>query len=244
MKRKLLLILVIGVSVFFAGCASSDTAESSTVAQSEIYQDYVVDFDNGQMMVTATMRFGGPTGTTLNLTPPSKITYNGLPLLSSKGFFAGTVYRFVGDLYQPNVSFEFTDTVGKAYTNSIGLAPVDFKPAPPVAAKSARLLLPVTRMATEPDVFVELKITDAAGADHNSQVKDGRGVIGFRNSVYFDQETLSIAVEPDFLKDIPAGNIKVSLRVEHDQKPVQATHLGGSMAMKYHPKPLSLTLNN
>ncbi|MEO6392616.1 MAG: hypothetical protein ABIP75_12240, partial [Pyrinomonadaceae bacterium] len=126
----------------------------------------------------------------------------------------------------------------------IGLNPLEFKTAPAGAAKSAKLLLPISRVVKEAGVMVELKITDSAGKDYISEVKSERGVVGFRNSVYFDESQLSIAIEPDFLKDIPIGSIKVSLREEIQQKPVQGTHLGGLMTMRYLAKPMSLTLGN
>lgn len=244
MNKKLFLALMLGAALFLSACASSDTAESSTVKQSEIYQNYLVEYDEGLIQVTATFRFGGATGTTLSLTPPSRVTYNGLPLTPSKVMFAGTGYRFTGDLYQPTVAFEFTDTAGKTYNNSIGLNALEFKTAPAGAAKSAKLLLPVSRIVRESGVKVELKIRDGAGKEYTSEVKSERGVVGFRNSVYFDESQLAIAVEPDFLKDIPAGPVKISLQEEVQQKPAQATHLGGLLTMRYHAKPISLTLGN
>lgn len=244
MKTKLSLALILCAALFLSACASSDTAESSTVQQSEIYQDYLIEYNEGLIHVTATFRFGGATGTTLSLTPPSRVMYNGLPLTPGKVMFTGTGYRFMGDLYQPNVAFEFTDTAGKTYTNSIGLNPLEFKTAPAGAAKAAKLLLPVSRIVKEPGVKVELTIRDGAGKEFTSEVKGERGVVGFRNSVYFDESQLSIAVEPDFLKDIPTGPIKISLREEIQQKPAQATHLGGLMTMRYLAKPVSLPLGN
>jgi hypothetical protein len=242
MKKLALLFFPFLLAGFLSGCRSSDTAESSTVAQTEIFQDYVLEYENGRVTATATFRFGGPTGTTLSLTSPSRVTYNGIPLSSSKILFAGTVYRFTGAEYPLSATFEFTDTAGKTYTNSIGLAPVEFNPPPPNATRSARLLLPVTRVVKDENTTVELTITDAAGADHSSAVKDGRGVVGFRSSVYFDESQSAVAIEPDFLKEIPAGAVKISLRAEKTQKPAQSTHLGGSISARYHTKPITLTL--
>lgn len=242
MKKIALLLLPVVTVGFLSACRSTDTAESSTVAQTEIYQDYVLDFENGQATATATFRFGGPTGTTLSLTSPSRVTYNGIPLSPGKVLFAGTVYRFTGTEYPINATFEFTDTAGKTYTNSMALAPVEFTSPPASGKKTERLVLPVTRIVKDDNTTVELTITDAANADHTSEVKDGRGVVGFRSSVYFDESQGGVAVEPDFLKDIPAGSVRVSLRVRKTLKPAQATRLGGAMTARYTAKAVSLTL--
>lgn len=242
MKKLALLFVLPLLAVFLISCKSTDTAESSTVAQTEIYQDYLFEYEDGKATVTATFRFGGPTGTTLSLTSPSRVSYNGIMLQPSKAPFSGTFYRFSGSQYPPDVGFEFTDTANKTYLNSIALAPFEFKSAPPNAGKSERLLLPVTRMVRDQDTTVELTITDSAGAGHTSQVKEGRGAVGFRNSVYFDDSQGAIGIEPDFLKDIPAGSVKIGVKVQKAKKPDQATHLGGSISIRYHAKPVTLTL--
>jgi hypothetical protein len=242
MKTKLFVLLLLAAAILFSACASRDTAESSTVQQTEIFQDYLADWSDGQFTVTATFRFGGPTGTTLKLTPPSRVAYNGIDLPASKGALTGTIYRFTSSTYQPNLSFEFRDTAGKPYLNSIDLVPVEFAVPPTKAAKASRVVLPITRIVGESDTTGYLTLTDSAGDDHIAEVKVSRGAVSAPNSVYFDQG--SIVLEPEFLKGISAGAGKVALRIERKQTPAQVTHLGGSIAVRYQVKPIALTLTN
>lgn len=124
MKRFIPLLLVPFV---FYGCAKEDSAN---VNQDSIYAIYELFFNETEDKTTAraTFRFGGPTGTLLELSDPAGVTFNGKAL----GYNALTgVHKdeYVGQV--SDGSFSYTNTDGQVFMNqtdtikSIGFPAVD-----------------------------------------------------------------------------------------------------------------------
>jgi hypothetical protein len=113
------------------GLAACDIVEpSENVDQDRIYTDYEVQYDARTDITAAraTFRFGGATGTLLQLSGDSEVLANGDRLTERSATFGDGVYyerSFAGLV--PSVAFEFFDTRGTAYHNGIALRAV----APP-----------------------------------------------------------------------------------------------------------------
>ena len=121
MKTKIGLI-ALSLSLLVA-CAKED---SENVNQDSIYSIYELHYNKAQDKTTAraTFRFGGPTGTLLDLTDPAKVTFDDDALLfnSTLGFHSKT---YAG--YKDTGTFLYTDLDNKSFTNGIRkLIPIDF----------------------------------------------------------------------------------------------------------------------
>lgn len=122
---------IVGAAFMLSSCASTDIADVGDVNQKKIHQSYSVDIDqnSGTRNAEAQFRFGGSTGTTLNLTGSSEVTVNGASMKGDDQFFRGLVYSSnVGD--DGTYAFVFTDADNNVYTNSIDLQPVDLERLP------------------------------------------------------------------------------------------------------------------
>jgi uncharacterized protein YceK len=145
MKNFLLLIIT---AIIMGGCASNEVANSGDVKQSTIYQEYRVTFDEEDNITWAwaTFRFGGSNGTTLVLTKPSTVTFNGDSMLTDVTVLGGAKYKlaFKKPLGrgQP-CEFVFTDTDGKTYTNKIKFNPVLMGTPVPEVKKGMPFELPI-----------------------------------------------------------------------------------------------------
>lgn len=115
MKNLLLPILMSLFSlVIFSSCAKEP---SEDVNQDKIYTAYEVFYNanTDKTIAVARFRFGGATGTILELSDGANVTFNG-DLLTYNGFYTGHVKEYAGMV--TSGSFKYTDTDGNVYTNA------------------------------------------------------------------------------------------------------------------------------
>lgn len=243
-KSLLAFLFIVGMfAVMGVKCASTDSAESNTVSQSEIYQHYAINATKDKTDASVTFRFGGSTGTTLILSQPSEVTFNSKNMMQTKGFMLGTFYTLSENSLLPSGYFIFKDTQGKVYTNSINIYPAELSQPSGKTNKSSKLTLPVVQISKEDGLSFNL-ILDYKDGKKTFEVKDSRGVVGFRSSVYFDNGRTTINLEPDALKDIPAGEVKARVESVKRMKLSQATHLGGEIQSTYSSQEITFMLIN
>jgi hypothetical protein len=237
--KKLLLLLILSVCCLALRCASGNKLESGNVNQQEIYQAYFIKRSQESLEIKAMFRLKDGYGDTLALTAPSRVTYNDKVMMRRDYFMNGANYLIDEKTFSTANRFSFTDTQGKTYTNSISLEPLEFAGTSSVLlGKTAQVVLPVTRINKEEDVKVTLLIKDSKNTDFNSEVHSGRGVVGFRNSVYFDETKRAIIIEPDFLKEVAEGSATISLVTRKEKAAEQATGRGGQLSIEYAANPL------
>lgn len=242
--KRLLFLLLLSFCCTAMRCASGNKLESGNVNQQEIYQWYSVKRSPDGFEIRAAFRLKDRYGDTLALTSPSRVTYNDNEMMRRDYFMNGANYVVDEKSYSATNRFGFTDTRGKTYSNSISLEPLEFASLAGLSLdKAAPTLLPVTRINKEEAVKVTLQIKDGQGRDFYSDVRGGRGVVGFRNSVYFDEAKKAIVVEPDFLQELGEGPVTISLVVRKEQEAAQATGRGGELAIEYAANPVSLKVN-
>jgi len=227
--------LFVGV-VFFTGgaCPSNDTTPSNKVAQTEIYQSYSVTQDGANYDVTAYFRVGGRTGTTLALSAPSNVTFNGRKMEEHLNTSSGTYYTTVVPANTPNGSFVFTDRNGRSYTNNIDLSRV--------SPDTKRLMV----NGAAP-VSIALSGTPPGTASFNLQLNNRMVFVdmeqGETTEAFFDRQRSAINVMPAAWKDIPNGSVTLDLEVRNTVSTQQGTALGGEMAFTYETAQLQATLN-
>ncbi|MCK9613547.1 MAG: hypothetical protein PHR81_11240 [Bacteroidales bacterium] len=230
MKTAVRLILMVMVVLFFAHCASNETANSDTVKQSEIYQSYSVTYNSGEKELTATasFRFGGANGTTLLLVKPSKVIFENEEMPNEQNIFSGTFYEINKQTtVQPEYTYTFTDCEEKPYTNNALMIPVEISKCPETTDKSEGLTIEWSYPLQNGEsihLFIEDKNNGSATVCTN--------VFG----------ATSISLNPEDLKKLKPGEVSVYLERENSTSLKNATHLGGNMFVKYISKKAGLKL--
>ncbi len=242
--KKLLFLVHVSFCCLAFRCASSAKLESGDVNQDDIHQAYFIKRSHESIEIRARFRLNDRLGDTLALTPPSRVSYNDKEMARQDHFMTGANYFADQKSYQAANKFVFTDTQGKTYTNTISLEPMEFAKDSVQLTKSSQSLIPVTRIIKEDDVRTLLTIKDSTQKEFASEVHGGRGVAGFRSSVYFDEAKKAIIIEPDFLKAIAEGAVTISLLVRKEiDKLEQATKRGGEIFIEYAATPINAKVN-
>lgn len=228
MKRPFAIIYFAFVVLFFSSCASNDTANSDTVKQSEIYQSYTITYDAGDLELSSTafFRFGGSTGTTLNLVKPSSITFNGTEMALGKNIFSGTFYE-INQQIQPakSYTFVFTDTDKKTYTNTSSIEEIAISeyPASINKIKGFKVSWKGAPVQQDEKVYVSLEGKDFMNCSSSTNI------VG----------ATSVEISPDILKDLKSGDGNIVLKREKSCNLKEATHLGGNITITYVAKKVS-----
>lgn len=236
MKKPAILYLAF---LLFSACASTDSSESKNVSQDEIWQSYWVDYNEAEEKLTggATFRFGGSTGTTLQLTEPSKLTFEDTELdftsgVLIKGVIGGTHYGYEGrGAYKGKYSFEYTDNTGKLYVNSISAKALEVDSVPEVlnAAGSNVISFKTAPLAAGEDLSISVSKQDG-----NTVTFEDVKVTG--KSAFIEGQTLS---------ELGNGNVTITLkkykRIETLQ---QGGHLGGQISLTYSTKAYASKIAN
>lgn len=107
-----LLVLLSSLAIFNS-CAKEP---SEDVNQDKIYTAYELFYNanTDKTVAVARFRFGGATGTLLELSSTANVTFNG-DVLTYNGFYSGHVKEYAGMI--TSGTFKYTDTDGNVYTN-------------------------------------------------------------------------------------------------------------------------------
>ena len=114
--KKILFLIALG-SIVLISCEKED---SSDVNQQKIYANYELFYNQNQdkTHAVARFRFGGPTGTLLELTDSTNasVTYNGTDMPYNI-FWGGHHLEFAGSI--TGGTFMYTNTNGDVYSNTV-----------------------------------------------------------------------------------------------------------------------------
>lgn len=221
--------------IFFTGgaCPSNDTTQSNKVAQTEIYQSYSISQNGQNYEVTAYFRIGGKTGTTLALSPPSNVTFNGQPMKEHLNTASGTYYTATAANTTPEATFAFTDRNSKTYTNKIDLTRIGLAPAKIAVNGTSPVQLPIS--GTAPDsANLNLELNGQMVIVNSSQDD--------MTEAYFDKARNSIVILPAAWNKAVNGPVSIELEVRNSIATQQGTQLGGDMTFAYSSPPVSFTL--
>jgi hypothetical protein len=235
------IILILFVLVF-SGCTPVETGNIKDVTQSEIYQNYSIESDGSSTTVSAKLSFAGANGTTLKLTNPSKISFDGQPLDEKTGTYTGTYYEKRFDTVLNTGTFAFTDTKGKNYTNKVSLAEIDFKTSPTSINRGVINRLPVLNgeKIASSHVNIEIEYENKQGFQEKNvpvfpQKQDA-------NSAYFDAKTNTIVLEPTVWQGINATKVELQITADSEEKLQQSTNIGGKITSHFVGKKIVANL--
>ncbi|HYG16999.1 MAG TPA: hypothetical protein VEC12_14675 [Bacteroidia bacterium] len=228
MKPVYILLLL----VVLAGCKSNEVANSGDVNQHTIYQSYAVRYneETNETQASAAFRFGGSNGTTLVLTAPSSVTFNGQPMEARNSIIGGAWYESYFRQVLPNgldCKFEFKDTEGKNYINSVRFNAVLMGGLPETLEKGMPLMFTFKTAGLNPGETINVYLADS--------VKSETFVV---NTLSTDGKLL-----------IPASvlnklNGKVDMRITRFYKAnlSAATEEGGTIVFEYMLKPRTFVI--
>lgn len=250
LQKHLLIFLVFLFMVL--GCASTETIESTKVAPTEIYQDYIIRGSKNSTNVTATFRVGGPTGSTVDLDAPGKVTHNGKEMNESKpGFLKGTDYGFAANEFISEHKFVYTDAAGKTWENEINLPALEINVQNLTFSKANGGTITLSR-PVDKDENVEFSLvsektppSSSGNSNSNTNVKNKlpEQEYSTKLQIKFDDSRSSIKIEPFSLKNFVEGKATVWLTVRKN-KTVQNSAKGGALDFSYESQKIAVNLVN
>lgn len=164
MKR----IFVFFVSAIMLGsCASNEVANSGDVKQSTIHQQYSINYDESENITwaNAAYRFGGSNGTTLILTKPAQVTFNGDSMRLVTTIISGAGYSLAYKKPIENgreCEFVYFDTEGKKYVNKLKFNPVLMGTPPAEVKKGMPLDLPIFTQPLQHGESLRIALSDTS----------------------------------------------------------------------------------
>lgn len=202
-------------------CASTETANSDAVKQTEIYQQYSITYDAGDKECTAfaTFRFGGNKGTTLILTNLSEVFFNHEKMAMEQSSFSGTYYKISKQAdYSNDYFFKYINNDKKVFNNNMTLSPI---------------IMDI--FSTTLDKREEYKVTWRAALLNSEEV-----ILTIQDEQHHTVTTAtsiaganSITVKPDALVNLQAGNGQIYLTRKKTSALSEANALGGTISITY-----------
>lgn len=233
-------LAIVSISVLLlSACASTDSSESKNVNQDEIWQSYWVEYNEAQNALTAgaTFRFGGSTGTTLQLTEPSKLIFEDTELdftsgVLIKGVIGGTHYNYEGKgAFKGKYTFEYTNNNGKTYINSIAAKPLEIETIPEIldAAGNNTITFKTPPVTVGEDLSISISKDDGSTVTFDNVTVNG-------NNILFNGTALN-----------ELGNSDVSViikKYKHLDNLQTAEHLGGQISLTYFTRAYKSKITN
>ena len=204
----------------FTACEVEDSAD---VNQERIYTDYELFYNSNtdKTWVVARFRFGGPTGTLLELNDPASVSFNG-EVIPFNAVFAGHFKEFAGQL--DGGTFVYTNTEGERFENSIpAYTTVEFPADLDTIAKSAAYSLKWDGDALAADQRVGLFIGSWTW---------GQDALFVQNNEQATELVLGI----NQLSNLPVGPSNFFMDRSTELEVTEGTGEGGKIRGKYRAK--------
>ena len=215
---------------FVPGCTSNEIGESKDVAQETIFQQYTVSYNEGDenVAICARFRFAGDDGTTLVLTDPSGVQFDGVALAVDSSDFEGAFYKkdLLACNFFGNNQYRFTDIDKKRYDNSFSFDEFKLLDIPASAPKNQPLQFKFKASQLAPGDRIEI---DAIETDSTF-------------SVTYPGEDSLITIPVEELQRQKGGQIKLVSTLYKKTPLQQSTKEGGYLEMAYTLKPVIINL--
>lgn len=237
MKAELRLLMLTGLFLSMSACLfREETGLSSDVKQDRIYQSYFVTYSgsSNRTDVSATFRFDGSAGTTLQLVGGSGIEHNQRTMYGSEdAWLGGYHYSDTSAGWVRDHLFKYIDGDGNIFQNSVTLytATLDHPPAT-LSLRSNVTSIFFSGDPQDSGETIELTISDAEG--NQCQAVRFSAVSGAQR---FD-------VYASALARLSPGWKSLKL-VRYREVPVQqGSSVGGSISIRYEAAPISMLLTD
>ena len=217
----------------FAGCSSNEIGFSADVNQQSIWQDYVIEYEEGKdnVDVFCQFRFAGENGTTLVLSKPAKIELDGKSIKVDSSDFTGAFYKadkpvagFFGDH-----QLRYTDINGKKYENSFSLNTFRLENIPASIKRDQPLLI-------QYDIAVPLK------ADDYIEIVSDHTDSSFTVTHHYNEGDKIVIPQNELVRQ-KGNSLTIIATLYRKEALQQKTNEGGEIKIAYTLKPLSIKLN-
>ncbi len=221
--------------VITGGCTSNEIGNSKDVAPETIYQQYSINYTEGDETaeVYAQFRFGGKNGTTLVLNPPSGVSFDGQKIRVDSAGLSGAFYKAakpVGSFFGSH-HWEFTDISNKTFRNTFVFDRIGLQSRPAEASTQSplRLVFDTTGLKTGDEISISSSLTDSSFT-----------IVHTVNSANPDFNTVTIPLED--MKKQKSKKIVLDISLNREVPLQQNTKEGGILSITYRLKPVKLVL--
>lgn len=218
--------------VNICGCTSNEIGESKDVAQETIYQQYSISYNEGDenAAVYAQFRFAGDNGTTLVLTKPSSLQFDGVTLVVDSSDFEGAFYKKyipVNGFYHDH-HIRFTDINQRVYDNQFSFDVFKLVNTRETVARDQPLQFQFSSLHLGPEDYIEIFSVDA---DSSFSV------------TYSGKDTSQcISIPAEELKRQKGPQLKLAATLHKKYRLQQNTKEGGILEIVYTLKPFMINL--
>lgn len=235
MKKAPLLFIPI---FLFVSCFTDDTPKTANVKQNEIYQEYDFNWNNSMQLWTADARFRWRNADSepMQLTPPSRVTINGKEMEWSENLLESNSYSRNGTPSAKRYTFQFTDTDGRVYINTVPFIPIEFDTVMTVMARYKDLRIPLSR-DVQPDEVIEFHMADTSDAFFDPIIIGGKSSDA---NVRYDTATHCLHVSESYFHYMGDTGLKLWMTCSKQTSLTSGTRAGGIMSMAYTSKTLFL----
>jgi hypothetical protein len=215
MKRFSFILLAFAL-ISLSSCLRED---SENVNQDRIWVHYEL-FYNANEDITrarATFRFGGITGTKLQLTDPSEVRFNGdvLPFKQGLAYYEDELAGFVSE-----GTFEFVDLDDNQYTNDVYINSIEFPETFGPIDQNAAFELSWEGTALDDNELVSVWLNGINEGDSQLFLQEGNG-------------STSIILGQNQLQNLPVGNTDAYIERTVSPAVQQAADVGALITGKY-----------
>lgn len=221
MSKLAIMLTLVTIAATVTGCF--EITDSNNVKSKATYQNYRVTYDEDGSVLRATAEFdvGGPGGTSLQLSSPSLVTYNGETMGHEEFLGYRYYWQFSGRPYTQDHAFNWIDQDGKAYTNTIQMIPVAVSSAPSTFSLSGTYSVVISGPdVTKDDVF---SLTLSQNTANGASVFWLDGVLVAPNTVQFKVNSSQPYV----------GSARVKVNRKRVFPLQQSTEVGGQIIEEY-----------
>lgn len=163
LKKHIFPVFIL-TSLLFA-CNSSEIGDSKDVNPESIYIDYQVLYNENLDSINCFLqyRFSGKLGTTLVLTPPSHVNFNGenIPVDSSPLLGAFYRKRFLRVGFEGANTIQFTDSKNEMHEETFNFEPFSCSVAPTVFKQSDSLVFTFEGVKNNDTILFEISDTSS-----------------------------------------------------------------------------------
>jgi hypothetical protein len=213
------IFLFLALAFLFHACT---TEQSSDVKQDRIFTQYEL-FYNANEDITyarAWFRFGNATGTLLELSAPSQVTFEGEALSFVK--LLGYYEKKMAGL-KTEGTFKWEDSDGKSFQNKISLKPIEYGVIPDTVSRSKAFDIPWKGDALGDNEVVGVWINGINEGDAQAAITIQKG-------------TNSIIMPLDRMSKIGIGKGTIYMDRRFSPALGEKTGAGGSISAVYRPK--------
>ncbi len=232
LKNYLLPVLSV-VCILATSCESSEIGESKDVNPETVYQDYKIEFTEGenenQADVVAQFRFAGAKGTTLVLTKPSAVSFDGAAIAVDSAEFTGAYYKtnLPAEKVFGKHHFEFADVNNRKRANEFTFDKLSLH-VPSHASQAAPLYIPFETAALNESDYIEV---NSVNSDSSFTVLHPA-----TDTTHF------ITIPVKELQRQKGNSLTLSFAIYRKMPLLQHTKEGGEIRTVYGLKPVSITL--